>query len=91
MTETGTEVAARVRIDDDTKTVATGQLWNEESLPAETILAGLVSCDRIYSGNASGIDKEKLLAKYATKPLTLQIGGKATVGRGRIRCVFTPF
>ena len=91
LTETGTEVAARVRIDDDTKTVATGQLWNEESLPAETILAGLVSCDRVYAANANGTDEKKLLAEYATKPLTLQIGGKATVGRGRMRCVFTPF
>ena len=91
LTETGTEVTARVRIDDDTKTVAAGQLWNEESLPAETILAGLVSCDRVYAANAHGIDEKKLLAEYATRPLTLQIGGKATVGRGRIRCVFTPF
>ena len=90
LTETGTEVTARVRIDDDTKTVAAGQLWNEESLPAETILVGLVSCDRVYASNANGIDEKKLLAEYATKPLTLQIGGKATVGRGRIRCVFTP-
>jgi CRISPR-associated protein Cmr4 len=91
LTETGTEVTARVRIDDDTKTVAAGQLWNEESLPAETILAGLVSCDRVYADNADGIDEKKLLGKFATDSLTLQIGGKATVGRGRIRCVFTPF
>ena len=90
LTETGTEVTARVRLDNDTKTVAAGQLWNEESLPAETILAGLVSCDRVYAANANGIDEKKLLAEYATKALTLQIGGKATVGRGRIRCVFTP-
>ncbi|MGA2256910.1 MAG: type III-B CRISPR module RAMP protein Cmr4, partial [Thermoguttaceae bacterium] len=52
LTETGTEVTDRVRIDDDTKTMAAGQVWNEESLPAETILAGLVSCDRVYTPNA---------------------------------------
>ena len=90
LTETGTEVVARVKIDDDTKTVATGQLWNEESLPAETILAGFVTCDRVYAQNANGVNEQTLIKKFATDPLTLQIGGKATVGRGRIRCVFTP-
>jgi CRISPR-associated protein Cmr4 len=69
--------------------MAAGQFWNEESLPAETILAGLVSCDRIYTPNAKGTDEKKLFNKFATKELTLQIGGKATVGRGRMRCVFT--
>lgn len=87
-TETGTEVVARVRIDDDKKTVKEGQLWNEESLPAETILAGLVSCERVF-GNEQGVTAESLLNKYASGVLPLQIGGKATVGRGRVRCVFT--
>ena len=91
LTETGTEVVARVKLNDDTKTVAAGQLWNEEALPAETILAGLVSCDRIYAASAGGTSEKKLLAKFAADPLVLQIGGKATVGRGRVRCVFTPF
>lgn len=90
LTQTGTEVTARVRIDDDTKTVAEKALWNEESLPAETILVGLVSCNRIYAKVADGITEGDLLRKFADAPLALQIGGKATVGRGRVRCVFTP-
>jgi CRISPR-associated protein Cmr4 len=89
LTETGTEVSARVRIDDDLKTVARGALWNEEALPAETILAGLVSCDRVYSRETNGVTAADLIDDFATKPLLLQIGGKATVGRGRVRCVFT--
>jgi CRISPR-associated protein Cmr4 len=89
LTQTGTEVTARVRIDDDTKTVADQALWNEEALPAETILVGLVSCDRVYARDANGITEEGLLQKFASDSLTLQIGGKATVGRGRVRCVFT--
>ena len=89
LTETGTEVTVRVRIDDDTKTMAAGEFWSEESLPAETILAGLVSCDRVYTPNAKGTDEKKLFNKFATQELMLQIGGKATVGRGRVRCVFT--
>jgi len=89
LTETGTEVAARVRIDDELKTVVEGALWNEEALPAETILAGLITCDRIYSPEANSITPEELIEHFATKPLLLQIGGKASVGRGRVRCVFT--
>lgn len=88
LTETGTEVSARVRIDDDLKTVKQGQLWNEEALPAETILVGLVCCDRVYARESS-ITASDLLREFATEPLSLQIGGKATVGRGRVRCVFT--
>ncbi len=88
LTETATEVVTRVRIDDATKTVAEGQLWTEEALPAESILAGLVSCDRVYNGKGT-IKPETLLDEFATKELILQIGGKASVGRGRVRCLFT--
>lgn len=101
LSETGTEVHTRVRIDDDTKTVVGGALWTEESLPAETILAGLVQCDRVFSKDGKDVevagaklDAETLLKRFATndpsKPLVLQIGGKATIGRGQMRCVFTP-
>ncbi len=88
LTETGTEVSARVKIDPDLKTVERGALWNEESLPAETILTGLIACDRV-ARNDEGITPSILVSEFATKPLLLQIGGKATVGRGRVRCVFT--
>jgi CRISPR-associated protein Cmr4 len=91
--ETGTEVHTRVKIDDATKTVADGALWTEESLPAETILAGIVQCERVFQANGTrddSIKPETLVQRFATKALTLQIGGKATVGRGQVRCVFTP-
>lgn len=90
LTQTGTEVTTRVKIDDELKTVIGGALWNEESLPAETILVGLVSCDRIFTKDANGITAAGLIEQFASKALTLQVGGKATVGRGRVRCVFTP-
>lgn len=95
LTETGTEVHTRVKINDDTKTVATGQLWTEESLPAETILAGVIACDRVFGRDGKEIKEGDLLAKFARNKETegpeilLQIGGKATVGRGQVRCVFT--
>jgi len=87
--ETGTEVHTRVRIDDDTKTVARGALWTEESLPAETILMGLIHCDRVFGSRGEDITPQGLLDRFAKEPLTLQIGGKATVGRGQVRCVFS--
>lgn len=91
LTTTGTQVDARVCIEDELKTVKEGALWNEESLPAETILAGLVSCDRVYQRKANGnaVDERTLLETFAKETLTLQIGGKATIGRGRVRCIFT--
>lgn len=87
--ETGTEVHTRVRIDDETRTVADGALWTEEALPAETILAGIVHCDRVFGRNGQDITPTGLLDQFAKDPLTIQIGGKATVGRGQMRCVFS--
>ncbi len=90
--ETGTEVVARVKIDDEKKTVVGGALWYEESLPAETILAGLVWCDRVFGQKSNGngaITEANLLDTFCSKELPLQIGGKATVGKGRVRCAFT--
>jgi len=87
--ETGTEVHTRVRIDDEMKTVAKGALWTEELLPAETILMGLIQCDRVFGAKGEDITPQGLLDRFAKDELTLQIGGKATVGRGQVRCVFS--
>ncbi len=89
--QTGTEVYTRVRIDDETKTVAEGALWTEEALPAETILAGIVQCERVFlpDGKANhAITESDLVSHFATGELSLQIGGKATVGRGQVICRF---
>ena len=87
LSETGTEVNARVRIEDDQKTVANGALWYEESLPTETVLAGIAWCDRVYS--TKDINRDQILDTFCSQPITCQIGGKATVGKGRVRCLFT--
>ena len=83
LTETGTEVVTRVRIDEETGIVADGQLWTEESLPIGTILLGMIACDP-----REGAQAQALLETYASGEKNLQFGGKASVGRGRIRCVF---
>jgi CRISPR-associated protein Cmr4 len=86
--ETGTEVSARIRIEDDTKTTADGALWYEESLPAETVLAGVVWCDRVY-GNGGKLTEGYLMEKFCKNAIDMQIGGKATTGKGRVRCLFS--
>jgi CRISPR-associated protein Cmr4 len=88
--DTATQVDARVRIDDATRTASEGALWYEESLPAESILAGYAWCDKLYGFDPSEGKAPDLLAEYCTQPRALQIGGKATVGRGQVRMTFTP-
>ncbi len=88
LSKTGTEVNARIKIKQETKIVEDGALWYEEALPSETILAGLVWCDKDYS--RKGIKEEDLFNTFCPdQDLNLQIGGKATVGKGRVRCLFT--
>lgn len=102
--ETATQVDARVRIEDESKTVAKGALWYEESLPPETILAGIAWCGPVF-GNRNGkvnpsdshsgaigkLTAESLMSDFCGcgAPLNLQIGGKATVGRGQVRAMFS--
>lgn len=86
LTETGTEVSTRIKIDIDTKTVQHGALWTEESLPVETIMMGMIWCDKVF-GN-SGITQQAMFNAYCTKELAIQIGGHATTGKGQARCIF---
>ncbi|MDA8137829.1 MAG: type III-B CRISPR module RAMP protein Cmr4 [Desulfobacteraceae bacterium] len=83
LAETATEVRARIRIKEETRTVAKGMLWYEENLPAETLLYGVVGADRARRGGGS--DSEML--NQVTPKLRLQLGGKATVGRGLVNWI----
>ena len=78
---TATEVVARIRLKDDTKTVADGGLWYEEAVPAESIF----SCP-LLAAPRNGLKPEQLF-KILDAPLQnlLQIGGSASVGRGLVR------
>jgi CRISPR-associated protein Cmr4 len=82
----GSEVSAHIKIDETRKIVKRGTLWYEEALPCETILAGIAWCDRVYR---KGITQQDIVDTFCPKELNLQIGGKATVGKGRVRCLFT--
>jgi CRISPR-associated protein Cmr4 len=84
--ETATEVVARIRLDDETKTVAPGALWYEESLPTESVLYSLLRTEASRR-KGQNLPAEAILAMV--KGLLegpVQLGGKATVGRGL--CIF---
>lgn len=83
--ESGTEVNAHIRINSKTGIVEAGALWYEESLPVETILTGRIWCDKVF---VNGITPADLFERFCGKDLTLQIGGKASTGKGLVRCVF---
>jgi CRISPR-associated protein Cmr4 len=72
LAETATEVIARNKLDDDTKTTVKGALWYEESLPTETILSGLLL--QVKGNHISDI------VEITKDPI--QLGGSMTVGRG---------
>lgn len=78
--QTATEITARIRLEPDKKTVATGGLWYEEALPAETILAGLVVASPVRATS-----DQVFAAIGDLTHTTIQLGGKATVGRGLCR------
>jgi CRISPR-associated protein Cmr4 len=84
--ETATQVDARVRIHEYTRTVAQGALWLEESLPPETLLIGLLVADQSRRKNVSMTPDEVLDFALRGEEIR-QLGGKATIGRGRCRMV----
>ena len=85
--ETATQIDTRVRIDHKkTHTVERGGLWTEESLPVETLLIGLAAA---HASRRAGVSMtppavlERGLGFTDAKSGYLQLGGKATIGRGR--------
>lgn len=86
--ETATQLDQRVRIDPDTRTVARGALWLEESLPPETLLIGLLIAERSRWKDHPLRPEQVLDAVFSNgSERVLQFGGKSTVGRGRCRMV----
>lgn len=78
--DTATEITARIKLQEDKKTVQKGGLWYEEALPTETVLCGLIVATPV---KATEEDVFNVLSALASQ--TMQMGGKATVGRGLCR------
>jgi CRISPR-associated protein Cmr4 len=86
LAETATEIRARIRIEEGTRTVQSGALWYEEYLPAETLLWGNIAADRPRKTGYTK-KKEDMLGLLPDSGHRLQIGGKATVGSGQVRWI----
>ena len=82
LSETGTEVRARVAIDSETGTVKQGALWYEENLPADAVLWGVLA---LSSFRPNDHRTEDDLAGLLPRDGPLQLGGKASVGHGLVR------
>ena len=84
LSQIGTEVFQRNRLDPGTRTVQQGALWSEEALPVESLLAGLVVATPVHRGQDRTAHSRKELLDYVAGLMArpVQIGGKASVGRG---------
>lgn len=82
LSETATEIRARIQIKEDTRTVKDGALWYEEYLPPESLLWGNIAADRPRNTNTKTADE---LLNLLRSEKRLQIGGNATVGAGQVR------
>jgi CRISPR-associated protein Cmr4 len=81
---TATEVNAHIRLDNDAKTVERGGLWYQESLPAETVLAGIAVASDVnaVNGRSQRTGTELLQHVESLTQGIVQLGGKATTGQG---------
>jgi len=85
--DTSLPVTARIKLDKKTGTVARGALWYEESIPSETILSGLVAATDSFT--QPRVAAKDVLDMVAEKPLTMQLGGMATTGKGLCQIRFS--
>ncbi len=81
------EVVTRVRIQDDTGTVADGALFNQENVPSETLFYAVIAAQDEKRNNKDGQRKtaaqalDALAAMLAENPV-IQVGGDETIGLG---------
>ena len=91
LSEQATEVRARIRIKEDTRTVAKGALWYEENLPVESLFWGVLGTTSSRKPKYS-LDAEQLLQSLDEQLLNkgqcrMQLGGNASIGRGQVRFI----
>ena len=77
-----TEVTTRVRLDPATKTVQTGALWTQESLPSDTLLMSTIVSRGSRNGKAASAQEVLNLMIDHGLDSRVQIGGDETTGQG---------
>jgi len=94
-----TEVITRIKINNDTGTVQTGALFNEEYLPAESVLYALVFAsdefidnDKLEKRGNARINATEIMSFFKTtieQISYIQIGGNATLGKGIVHAIIS--
>lgn len=84
-----TEIQTHIKLNPDTKTVDSGALWTNESLPIDSLFySPIMATASRKSGNTS--DAVTLLTKLRSLPLArIQLGGDETTGQGIMAIRFT--
>jgi CRISPR-associated protein Cmr4 len=86
-----TEINTRIKIDDTTGTVATGQLFTEEFLPSESVMYSLIGASPVFQKNAKlEFKTADHVLDFFTNSLKLvknifQLGGNSSLGKGLIQ------
>ena len=92
------EVVTRIKIDNEKGTVAKGQLFTEEYLPAESVLYSLILASPVFAKRQKqqfdaykkSTTHENVLAYFNDKlKSVVQIGGNATIGKGIVKTIKT--
>jgi CRISPR-associated protein Cmr4 len=84
-------VVTRVRLENETKTVAAGALWTEESLPVDTLMYAPVYATNLRQGKNGKLNLDgKAVLEFVKEiePERIQLGGDETVGRGLVALRF---
>lgn len=69
-------------------TVRKGALWYEEQVPAEAIFAGVFAADDVRQDKTRH-EAAAILDAVTGSPLEVQLGGKASIGRGFVEIRFS--
>lgn len=85
--EYATEVTARIRLNNETKTVDAGALFYQEFLPAETLMYSVVLGAPSRKSDMERSAEAMLQYLLGQLPEFLQIGGNETTGKGICRIV----
>lgn len=86
-----TEIVTRIKVSPETKTVATGALFSQELLPADSVLYSPIHATAVHTKNSTLYAEDAEASAQGiiawvqqNVPLRLQIGGDETVGRGLV-------
>lgn len=88
-----TEVITRTKINNETGTVTGGALFNEEYLPAESVLYSLVMISPLFSSKGKNLwtnngTSQEVMEFFERIDSVIQIGGNMTLGKGISRINF---